>query len=170
MTSSIVVSIFMLLVVYQLKHFVADFPLQREFMLGKFKDGYDWILPLLAHVAVHGAFTLLIVVGFLWSQYRPLDYGGLIWRLPLIDMSVHFTMDRIKAWSKLLGRYKPLDAMSYHQARLDLSDYKPVEMKWWHARKKLNDNRMFWHSIGIDQMVHHLTHYFIIYKLISVLM
>ena len=96
-------------------------------MLGKFKGGWDWLLPLTAHAAVHGGLTLGIVLLFA---------PRLAW-LALFDFGIHFTMDRIKASPNLLGRFK------------DMYDKK------------------FWWCLGADQMVHHLTHYTIIYVLLN---
>lgn len=93
--------LFILLVWLKFKHFLADFPLQGKYMLGKFKDGTEWILPLLAHVSVHGLFTLglcLIVKPELWY-------------LCFLDMVIHFAMDRVKASKKLLGRWNFSDRM-----------------------------------------------------------
>jgi hypothetical protein len=134
--------LFILLIVYQLKHFLADFPLQGKYMLGKFKPGWDFLGPLLAHVGVHGAFTLLIAT-LCHNPYAP-------W-IATFDMVVHFTMDRIKASPKYLGRFKPLTAKDYPTST-------DVEKR---------SNTLFWWSLGLDQMVHHLTHYIIIYWLVS---
>lgn len=89
--------IFTLLILYQFKHFIADFPLQGKYMLGKFNDGWSWVLPLIAHCSVHAALTLII------SLYIDPKF----WWLAALDFVLHFTMDRIKAWKKLLGRFKP---------------------------------------------------------------
>ncbi len=48
-----------LLVVFQLKHFMADYPLQNEYMLGKFK-AKGWFAPLALHAGVHSLFTCVI--------------------------------------------------------------------------------------------------------------
>lgn len=68
-------------------------------MLGKFKGGTDWILPLAAHCVVHAAFTFVIV--FIFSD----PYMAFL--LAALDFNVHFAVDRIKASPKLLGRFKP---------------------------------------------------------------
>lgn len=119
--------IFIMLVLFQLKHFAADFPLQTQYMLGKFKRE-EWILPLAFHSTVHAGLTLVIAMAFTNSI-------SLIIVVTIIDFVIHFTMDRIKASPDLLGRWKPTDSM-------------------------------FWNMVGIDQMVHHLTHYFIIYLIV----
>ena len=120
--------LFILLVLFQIKHFAADFPLQTQYMLGKFKKD-NWILPLSAHAAVNAFITLTIALAFSDSFY-------VITFVTLVDFITHFIMDRIKASPDLLGKWKPTDTM-------------------------------FWNVVGIDQMVHHLTHYFIIYLIIT---
>jgi len=116
--------IFILLIVYQIKHFLCDFPLQTAYMLGKMNKDH-WVLPLASHAGVHALFTLLIVA----------IVNINLWWLSVVDFIIHFTMDRIKASPNLLNRFK------------------------------LDDKR-FWWALGFDQMVHHLTHYFIIFMLV----
>jgi hypothetical protein len=120
--------IFFLLIAFQLKHFLADYPLQMNaYMQGKFnREG--WVMPLLSHVAVHGFFTLLICLVFVpvWLAVV----------LSVADMTIHFVMDRIKASPDLLGRYKDKDQPAY------------------------------WNTLGLDQAVHHLTHYGIILTIV----
>lgn len=117
--------IYTLLVLFQIKHFIADFPLQTyfPFMMGKFKEK-DWVLPLLSHAGVHFVFTFIIAIYFVNFD--------LALFLAVTDMITHFYIDRLKASPKLLGRWKI-------------------------------DEPMFWNTIGFDQMLHHLTHYLIIY-------
>lgn len=97
--------VFFLLIVFQLKHFLADYPLQmNEYMQGKFnKEG--WVFPLLSHVAVHGFFTLLICLTLVPVHIAFFLAG--------IDMTIHFVMDRIKASPNLLGRYKDMNRPAY---------------------------------------------------------
>lgn len=97
-------------------------------MLKKFSPNWDFFFPLLSHSLVHALFTFLIAYAF-----RP----ELALSVALLDLVVHFTMDRIKAGPKYLGRFK------------DMYDKK------------------FWWSLGLDQSVHHLTHYLIIYLLLN---
>lgn len=132
--------IYTLLVLFQLKHFIADYPLQTPYMLGKFKSGYDWVLPLSTHCLVHAVFTFLISIYFTWDLYHSLIYSAL-------DFFIHFLIDRIKASPNLLGRYKPLTAETYPSS----------------TQLQRKHNSYFWYSLGLDQGVHHLTHYVIIY-------
>lgn len=72
----------------QIKHFLADYPLQNKYMLRKTaKKG--WQLPLLAHAGVHGGLTWLVLwplVGFSFSFV----FG-------VIDFCIHFCVDLWKA-------------------------------------------------------------------------
>ena len=170
-------TIFILLVVYQVKHFICDFPLQNSYMLGKFKPGLDFILPLMAHASVHAGFTFLISSAFILAHESP-TWKGLLFisGLAIFDFVAHFTMDRIKASPKLLGRFKALSGTEYMECLNYLDpnidrDYSPGEayknylpLKNW--QDKIKSNTYFWWALGIDQGVHHLTHYIIIWLLV----
>lgn len=88
-----------LLILFQLKHFVADYPLQTPYMLGKFKSFPDYLLPLAAHAGVHALFTAAIAVAF-----KRFD---VLFILVSLDFVTHFIIDRIKASPNMLGRFKP---------------------------------------------------------------
>lgn len=92
--------VFGLLFAFQVKHFIADYPLQTAYMLGKMQRT-GWIKPLMAHAAVHAFLTFLIVL-----LVQPSNYF-LYFILPLADFSIHFIIDRIKASPDLGGRFKP---------------------------------------------------------------
>lgn len=145
-------TLFLLLVVYQLKHYLADYPLQTPYMLGKFKPGWDWVKPLLAHAGVHGLFTLLIATAVNPSM----------WWLAVLDFVIHFTMDRIKASPNLMGRWKALSANDFMRLHSDRGH--AISESQFQA--SLRSNMLFWWALGIDQMVHHLTHYLIIFLLL----
>lgn len=81
----------LVLAAFALKHFFCDFPLQTFYMLGKGKSGTAWILPLAAHSAVHGFFTLGIFL-----LYKP-EFAWLC----LVEFVIHFGVDRAKATYKL---------------------------------------------------------------------
>ena len=99
--------IFTLLVLFQLKHFVCDYPLQTQYMLGK-ANATNWIKPLAAHAFIHlsGTWIVLHLYGMIFS----LDYNKYIFTivaLSLADFIIHFTVDRIKASPNLGGRWNP---------------------------------------------------------------
>lgn len=161
-----------LLFLFQFKHLLADYFLQNEYMLGKFKKE-GWIMPLAAHAGVHALMTFAICATFLLPLFL---MGDLFLTLATVflcavlsgfDFVVHFIMDRIKASPSLLGRYKPVTKEQYIECKDILnSDAVFGESTINSARDKLDSNRKFWWSIGFDQMVHHLTHYIIIMFLI----
>jgi uncharacterized protein DUF3307 len=163
--------IYILLLVYQIKHFVCDFPLQTEYMLGKFKKYPDFILPLLEHSATHALATFLIA-----SVVKP---GSAFW-LAMLDMTVHFIVDRIKASPNLGGRFRPLDKIGMANCLqllkgVPLSTIYPLEtpkeeLRPWlefTALRDVKSNTYFWWALGADQFAHHITHYFIIWRLLS---
>jgi len=158
------VSIFILLIVFQIKHLLADYLLQNEYMLGKFKQR-GWIMPLAAHSAVHGAFTMAIV--YVYSSDLTLSIG-----LSGLDMALHFIMDRVKASPNLLGKYKAIDRREYLALTDELAlaeweaDSTGIRLTKQKLSDKMRDNKIFWLSLGFDQMFHALTHYLIIYIII----
>ncbi len=159
-------TLFILLTLFQIKHFVADYLLQGEYMLGKFKQDWGFLKPLLAHVSVHAAFTFLISLLFVAPQIALF--------LALSDAAIHFVMDRIKAAPKYMGRWKPLTASEWLEAKqwsavrcIHTSDKQDEACKQYiSSRQKLRGNILFWWALGFDQMIHHLTHYGIIYLII----
>ena len=80
------------------KHFVADFPLQTAWMLGKSRRE-GWVGPLAAHCWVHAFLTaaILTVAGA--------GYLGLA--IAAVEAVAHFGIDRIKAHPDLGGRWNP---------------------------------------------------------------
>ncbi len=120
--------IFTLFVVFQIKHFIADYPLQLPYMIiNKVRPGWGFLMPLATHCFVHSMFTLAIC----------LYVNPAFWYLALLDFAVHFVMDRVKAGPRYLGRFNDL-----HRSP-------------------------FWIALGFDQMVHHLTHLYIIWVLVQ---
>ena len=137
-------TIFVLLVLYQTKHFGADFLLQTDYMLKKFSPGWEFFWPLATHAGVHAGITFGIVFMTTGSLALSAHLGA-------FDFIMHFFMDRIKASPKWLGRYEML-------SKTELQNATP-------AQKKSNSH--FWMTLGFDQMVHHLTHYSIIWFVVT---
>lgn len=166
-------TIFVLLVVFQAKHYVADFPLQNEYMLKKFSPNWDFFLPLLSHALVHAVFTFAISVGFVGAKFAAI--------LGALDLVIHFTMDRIKANPKMLGKYQALtkrdfiehkQSLDEMQKTIDQAGYKPYYQQQYEKLEvafnvRKASNKKFWHALGLDQAVHHLTHYLIIYLIVT---
>ena len=118
-----------LLVLFQLKHFLADFPLQTKYMLGKFNET-GWILPLFSHAVVHAVFTF-IILGFVVLFFGLSLPTYIIVLLSLYDLLIHFSVDYMK--------------VTFNKV----------------TKCTAKDNK-FWYMIGLDQMLHHFTHYAII--------
>jgi hypothetical protein len=116
-----------LLVLYQIKHFLADFVLQNVWMLQKSRADWSFFMPLTIHCGIHAAATLIIA----------LFVNPSLWWLGALDFVVHFAMDRLKAGPKYLGRWNDMRSRGY------------------------------WVCFGLDQMVHHLTHFYICWMLAS---
>lgn len=151
-------AIYILLIVYQFKHFIADYPLQGRYMLGKFKPYPDFILPLLSHGLVHGVFTFLIAIYFK-SLETSLALG-------LLDMTVHSIVDWVKANPSIGGKFS---ALSKNEMKGILS-YVPTLSEEEFKSKfgvQLKSNTLFWWALGLDQMAHHLTHYLLIWIMLS---
>ena len=105
-------TIFLLIILFQIKHFICDYPLQGRYMLGKFKET-GWELPLAAHAAVHfiGTFLIAVLFGF-WIAIA----------VATLDFVVHFVVDKVKVEaSRKTNHSEPqfwwylgLDQMEHH--------------------------------------------------------
>ena len=174
--------IWILLVVFQLKHFIADYPLQTPYMLGKFKPS-GWVLPLSCHCAVQAGFTYIIALAALWNTEKGLLYAtGFAW----LDFAIHFAMDRIKASPECLGRFESLSkeqfkglsearmlavsAAAHFKELLGMTaSYNASVYEIEKIDKKIKGNKYFWWALGFDQMVHHLTDILIVFLIMSVI-
>ena len=114
--------VFLLLILFQIKHFICDYPLQTPYMLGKM-GRTNWIKPLAAHAGVHALGTFIIVYTFMHTAYW-LDSFIFATAFALVDFTLHFIVDRVKASPDLGGKWKPdqpcfwwvlgADQMSHH--------------------------------------------------------
>ncbi len=132
--------ILLLWLAFDLKHFVADFVLQTNYMQGKFRQT-GWAAPLALHCLMHALCTLAIVC----------FVDPSMWWLSLLDFAIHFAMDRIKASPRMLGRYQSLCSHDRPSAT---------------AQQKSGE-KLYWLSLGFDQYVHHLTNLLIAWILIG---
>jgi len=127
MTGMITLSfVLALFVAFQVKHFLVDYPLQSHpYFLGKFRKGWDFFWPLALHAGSHGLATLSIVLVAMTYMVRhgmrpPVMNVYLPFAVTVFDAVVHFLMDRVKASPRWMGRWKPLTAEQYLNARADL--------------------------------------------------
>jgi hypothetical protein len=83
-------NILILLIVFQLKHLIADYYLQTPRMYENKGKEYGWFWPLAEHSIVHASFTIVIVGAFTGS---PL----ITFYAFMFDLITHFVTDRWKA-------------------------------------------------------------------------
>jgi hypothetical protein len=76
-------------VAFLIKHFLADFLLQTDWMAAGKDRPKGWLLPLAAHAGVHGAMTAALFL----AVAPPLAWLG------LADMLIHGAIDRLKSIS-----------------------------------------------------------------------
>lgn len=170
--------IWTLLIIFQFKHFIADYLLQNKYMLGKFlKEG--WFVPLASHCGVHWLFTFTIA--FITSMYgdKRVFYSIMISAaIATMDFVIHMVMDRLKASPDLLGRYKALSANEYialQSEQKELIKLDEPKLSLDTVRFKIRANRLvkhntyFWWSLGFDQMVHKLTDLMSVYFIMQFL-
>lgn len=98
----------LLLTLLFIKHFLADFVFQTEWMVKGKSSQSDWLTPLLAHAAVHQALTTAILLLYV----EPL----LAVAIGVVEQWLHVTIDRIKASPDLGGRYNRIDKPAFWNA------------------------------------------------------
>jgi len=79
-----------LLLIFQLKHLIADYFWQFPYMYENKGKPEDWAKPLTDHAGMHAAFTLIIAGLFTLDPILTLGAG-------LFDFITHFITDRWKA-------------------------------------------------------------------------
>ncbi len=89
-----------LLLVVALKHFVADFVLQTNWIARGKERATGWALPLAAHVAIHGAMTLAIALVF----------NPAAWWIAGVDIVIHALVDRGKSMISQAAHWPITDA------------------------------------------------------------
>lgn len=158
-------NIMTLLVIFQVKHFVADYILQSAFpiCLDKFKEGWIGVRGCSIHCAMHAVMTGMVLMPF------KLVYTNLLWQkimiLVVVDFLAHFGLDWLKAQPRFFGRYEVLSKKDFQElANIDNTSFR----LWFEKQRKLASNTNFWITLGADQMGHHLTHYYIIYQVVKV--
>lgn len=116
----IMLTVFTLLFMFEIKHFVCDFVGQNEYMLGKFKVT-GWVLPLSAHCVVNALGTAIVVLVAL---------KGTSWVLPIIaamiEFVTHFFIDRWKASPNYGGKYKPTEKKFWINLGIDQMGHRLV--------------------------------------------
>lgn len=81
----------------QLKHFLADWVWQTNWMVNGKRRVEGWITPLLAHAGLHGVLTYVVVLAVIRNS-------EIAFITAIFDSACHFIIDRIKSnptWSFL---------------------------------------------------------------------
>jgi len=89
-----------LILVMTLKHFVADFVLQTNWIARGKERRTGWSAPLAIHVLIHAAFALAIA----------LAVAPRLWWLAFVDLVVHAAIDRGKSLVAQWGRWDTTNA------------------------------------------------------------
>ena len=93
--------ILVLLMIFQVKHLIADFFLQFPYMYKNKGKTTGWVKPLAMHAFVHMSFTFFIVSMYcIYANVPPEIGAGIVWGLMLFDFCTHFIIDRWKATRK----------------------------------------------------------------------
>lgn len=95
--------IVILFVLFFVKHFLADYPLQTEYMLRKSSNSYGWKLPLATHCMVHAVMTYMILLTVVSLGMFSATWGVIL-LLVLMELVMHFVID---AWKARLCNSKP---------------------------------------------------------------
>jgi hypothetical protein len=76
------------MIIFAVKHVIADFVLQTSWMATGKDAKKGWALPLLVHCAIHGALATAILLAL----------APKFWFLGLVDFVVHLIIDRAKGF------------------------------------------------------------------------
>lgn len=98
-------------VAFLIKHFLADFLLQTDWMAAGKDRPKGWLLPLAAHAGVHGAMTAALFL----AVAPPLAW------LALADMLIHGIIDRLKSISTRRSALTPRQTAFWWLFGLDQS-------------------------------------------------
>lgn len=110
--------------VFSIKHFLADFVLQTEYMLGKFNRPPKCFAPLASHCLVHVLFAfILFMIPMALEPNRVSSSWDLIVVLLCYEFATHFLVDLAKA-------------------------------QYTRANKLTSAYKAYWVAIGIDRMMH----------------
>ena len=88
-------TVFVLLIIFQIKHLIADYYLQFPYMYLNKGNPTGWFMPLFEHSFVHSVITFIIAYIYIWyiGSFNILIVFG----VTLFDLLTHFVTDRWKA-------------------------------------------------------------------------
>jgi hypothetical protein len=135
--------IFLILLMFEFKKLLCDYPIHPTFILKKFQsENYKAFA---FHSFVHSFFTFLII-----SIMTDADMG-LSLTLSFFEYIVHFALSLWKSRSQLMARFRPLDLDEFLVA----------------DKKSKFHHRMYWGIFAVDRMIHQGLYLLILYVLCS---
>jgi hypothetical protein len=111
--------IFWLLLLFQVKHLIADYYLQLPYMYENKGKPRGWFKPLFDHAVVHATGTMIIVGPYLIVTDYKYSFTVMV-ILAFFDLVTHFIIDRWKATRKggpntpEFWQYLGIDQMLHH--------------------------------------------------------
>ena len=94
-----------LFILFFIKHFLADYPFQTEYMLRKSSPIYGWKIPLATHCLVHAGLTYAVLLSVVSLGMFHITWGAIL-GLVLLEFILHFIID---AWKARLCTSKPTE-------------------------------------------------------------
>lgn len=94
------IEVLVLLVIFQLKHLIADYYLQYLYMYENKGKAEKWFKPHLDHALIHATFTLAILTLFgsvFFPEANKYQIALVLGGATLFDLATHFLIDRWKA-------------------------------------------------------------------------
>ena len=115
-----------MLLVMEVKHYLADFPLQIEYMQGKFAR-VGWKVPLMCHAAVHALMTFVVVAVSVYVMGMP-QLLVMSLMLAMFDGGTHFVIDRVKAHPDIGGKFTYTEKQFWNNIGLDQMAHHLVQL------------------------------------------
>ncbi len=113
-----------LLIMFQIKHFLCDYPLQRHGSRKGSMQPREWIGDLVEHAGVHVVGTFCVCVALDWRKALC---------LAAVDGVLHFGVDRVKAHPRMGGRWKPTHKLFWVALGADQAVHHlfNIAFAWW---------------------------------------
>jgi hypothetical protein len=145
-------STFVLIALFALKHFLASYPLQCSYTV-KGLGSTDWVKPMLARAGVQAVCTALLAVGY-WMVMGKATNLPLLAMVAGIDFVSHFLIDRVKVSKEFLGHFMVASSAELQQAAIDYTS--PNRSVVAAAQAKSDSNKYFWWADGLIHLVYAL--------------
>lgn len=136
-----VTQIFLILIAFEVKQFICDYPIHPTFILKRFQT--DGNRAFILHALAHACLTFLICF-FMTTAELPL-----IFMLASLDFLIDFMLAIFRSRTQLIAHWRPLDLEEFMLA----------------SRRDKVRHRLFWAAYGLSRTIRHLTALGILYIL-----